>query len=354
MFYLLNYTYRFINLSLLGVILSTMTLSQAKAQELNWQSQPPLPDNEGFAGSFSGTSNGVLLVAGGSNFPEKRPWQGGTKVWYDKVYALKKSDSNWTIAGKLPCANGYGISITVDSGMIIIGGGDSKHNFSDVWLIKYTNNRLSFIQWPKLPQTLAQATGALNDRTIYVFGGINTPNATHSENNLYALNIDNISAGWRVLESCPGPGRILATSAACKNTFYIFGGARLLKDNDGKAKREWLVDAWSYKPNQGWFKLANLPRACVAAPTPAAFINNHILIMGGDDGSQVNLDPTKHKGFPRDILAYEPNTDKWSILGNVPFSLVTTPLTYWDGKIIITGGEQRPGVRSPAVWSASY
>ena len=238
--------------------------------------------------------------------------------------------------------------------MIIIGGGDLKHNFLEVWLVKYTDNKLTFTQWPKLPQPLAQAAGALNDRTIYVFGGINTPDSTHSENNLYALNIDNISAGWHILESCPGPGRILATAAAHEGTFYIFGGAQLLKDKDGKAKREWLIDAWSYKPNQGWLKLANLPRACVAAPTPAAYIDNHILIMGGDDGSQVNIDPTKHKGFRRDILAYDPSTDKWSTRGYLPFSLVTTPLTYWDGKIIIAGGEQRPGVRSPTVWSASH
>ena len=71
MLYLLDHIHRFINLSLLSVILGTMALPHAKAHGLNWQSHPQLPDNEGFAGSFSGTSNGVLLVAGGSNFPKK-------------------------------------------------------------------------------------------------------------------------------------------------------------------------------------------------------------------------------------------------------------------------------------------
>jgi hypothetical protein len=51
---------------------------------LKWASLPPLPDREGYAGSFAGVSDGVLLVAGGANFQDRRPWEGGTKVWYDR------------------------------------------------------------------------------------------------------------------------------------------------------------------------------------------------------------------------------------------------------------------------------
>ena len=43
---------------------------------------PPIPDGDGFAGSLAGVSNGGLLVAGGSNFPNGgRPWTGATKTW---------------------------------------------------------------------------------------------------------------------------------------------------------------------------------------------------------------------------------------------------------------------------------
>ena len=42
----------------------------------------PLPDEQGFAGAFSGVASdpgdpdgaGVLIVAGGANFPDGRPW----------------------------------------------------------------------------------------------------------------------------------------------------------------------------------------------------------------------------------------------------------------------------------------
>ena len=77
-----------------------------------------------------------------------------------------------------------------------------------------------------------------------------------------------------------------------------------------------------------------------------------LIVIGGDDGAQVSVAPTAHRGFPRDILAYNPTTNEWTRAGEVPFSLVTTTLAEWAGKIVIPGGEQKPGVRSTAVWAA--
>ena len=81
-------------------------------------------------------------------------------------------------------------------------------------------------------------------------------------------------------------------------------------------------------------------------------IAGRIMIFGGDDGSQVALTPTDHRGFPRDTLAYRVSDDTWSHGGEVPFSLVTTALTVWRGQIVVPGGEARPGVRSTRVWAA--
>jgi len=74
--------------------------SDAPAGE--WKRLPSLPDNEGFAGPLAGVSNGALIVAGGANFPDKKPWDGGKKVWYDTVFVLEKPNGEWKIAGKLP------------------------------------------------------------------------------------------------------------------------------------------------------------------------------------------------------------------------------------------------------------
>ncbi len=66
---------------------------------LKWMELPALPDAEGFAGMFSGTSHGVLMAAGGANFPEGRPWEGGQKTWHDTIYVLQKPDGRWKTAG---------------------------------------------------------------------------------------------------------------------------------------------------------------------------------------------------------------------------------------------------------------
>src|SRR4051812_42894769 len=80
----------------------------------DWQPLPSLPDREGFAGSYAGASGGALLVAGGANFPGKRPWEGGEKSWYDRTFVLEAGAKAWREAGKLPAAGGYGVSITLD------------------------------------------------------------------------------------------------------------------------------------------------------------------------------------------------------------------------------------------------
>ncbi|HLU88819.1 MAG TPA: hypothetical protein VKZ51_03230, partial [Cyclobacteriaceae bacterium] len=53
--------------------------------EIKWADMPAIPDKEGFAGMYAGVSNGVLIGAGGANFPDKKPWEGGEKVWYDHI-----------------------------------------------------------------------------------------------------------------------------------------------------------------------------------------------------------------------------------------------------------------------------
>ena len=74
---------------MLRTLLSLMSLTLAvSAADLKWSQLPSLPDARGFAGSFAGVSNGSLIVAGGTHFIDKMPWEGGTKLWYDTVFAL--------------------------------------------------------------------------------------------------------------------------------------------------------------------------------------------------------------------------------------------------------------------------
>lgn len=297
-------------------------------------------------------SRDALLVAGGANFPEKRPWEGGTKIWYDRIFVLEPNVEKWRDGGRLPSAGGYGLAVNATEGMVLVGGGDAKRNFAEVWLARWNGVTTTFTPWPRLPKAVAMGAGALVGRTLYVAGGVDRPDAAEALKTFFALDLDRLSAGWSELPPWPGPARILPVAGAAGDAFYLFSGARLFADTSGKTTREWLRDAYRFHPTEGWKRIADLPRVAVAAPSPAPAVGGHLLVLGGDDGTQVSVAPTAHRGFPRDILAYHPGSDTWSRSGEMPFSLVTTALTTWRGKIVVPGGEARPGVRSPLVWAA--
>jgi N-acetylneuraminic acid mutarotase len=320
---------------------------------LEWTQLPAIPDREGFAGSFAGTSGVALVVAGGANFPTLKPWEGGSKVWYDSVFVLDKPDGAWRPAGSLPRPSGYGVSVTFRDGIICAGGGDASRHHTNVFRLEIRGDTSKSINLASLPRALANTCGALLGDTLYVFGGSLSPSATDAEKSLFALDLAQRDARWRELEPCPGAGRILATAAAHEGALYIFSGAALKRGDDGKPAREWLRDAFRYTPGRGWQRLADLPRVAVAAPTPAPVIDGQILILGGDDGAQAAKKPTEHTGFRRDTLAYDPRADRWQTAAEMPFALVTTATALWRNQIVVPGGEIKPGVRSPQVWSAT-
>jgi N-acetylneuraminic acid mutarotase len=235
---------------------------------------------------------------------------------------------------------------------VLVGGGDAQRNFAEVWLARWGDDSVKFEAWPALPRPLAQAAGAVVGRTLFVAGGLNRPDSTQAQRVFYALDLDRRAAGWHSLDACPGTERFLAAAAAHDGAFYFIGGARLIANVQGKSQREWLRDVWRYRPGDGWKRLADLPRAAVAAPTPAPVVAGRVYVLGGDDGSQAAVTPTTHRGFPRDVLAYDPVSNHWSHVSEAPFSLVTTSATIWQGRLVVPGGEARPGVRSPAVWAA--
>ncbi len=320
----------------------------ATAADLKWSQLPPLPDERGFAGSFAGVSSGALIVAGGTHFIDKMPWEGGTKLWYDTVYALEQSDGPWRVVGKLPKPNGYGVSLTMKNGLVIVGGGNATEHFREVFWLE------DHVALPPLPKPCAFMSGCVLDDVIYIAGGIETPTATSAMNTFWSLHLKKLGAQWQELPPCPGKPRILSCMAAANGAVHLFSGASLKPGPDGKPEREWLNDAWAYKQDTGWQKLPNMPRVAVAAPNPAPVVDGKILIIGGDDGKNVNFEPkSKHPGFPRDVLVFDLKLQSWSTSGEVPFSLVTTNAVLWNNQIVIPGGEARPGVRSPQVWSTS-
>lgn len=337
------------------LVTAFLPASVMHAEELlNWSQLPPIPDAEGFASPFAGVVDDQLVVAGGANFPDAKPWEGGQKVWYDSVFVLSSPEGKWKDVGKLPRALAYGASITTEEGLICIGGSDATTHHAEVFRLELHDDTVAITDLPSLPSRCANLTGALLGRTVYVAGGIESADAIEALHNVWTLDLDHLDAGWKVIDPWPGPGRMLATSGVQDGSFFIVGGAGLRAGSDGKPERIWLQDGYRYTPGKGWRRIADTSQVSVAAPSPMPAIGaSTLLLIGGDDGAQVTVEPSDHRGFPKNVFAYHTVTDTWRPVGEIPIGLVTTSTVRWGDRIVIPGGERMPGTRSNQVWSGT-
>ncbi|MCY2970461.1 MAG: galactose oxidase, partial [Planctomycetota bacterium] len=204
-----------------------------------------------------------------------------------------------------------------------------------------------------LPKPCANMCGMKIGDMVYLAGGTNAPDSAKALHNFWCLNLNDVKAGWKVLEPWPGTGRMLSVCASDGENFYLFSGAALSLNAMGKVDRNYLSDAFVFNPKDGWKKLPPMPRPCVAAPSPAIFNKGGIQLFCGDDGKLVNFEPKQsHPGFPKSSLIYDSKSNSWA--KELPFHLsrATVPLTSWQGLNVLTSGEVRPGIRTPEIWSA--
>jgi len=373
-------------------------------------SLPPAPGDEiqpGVAGPFVGVHRGVLVVAGGANFPDAMPWDGGQKVWHAAGFVLDPrggGDLHWETGGPfaLPQPAAYGASVTTDHGIILIGGCDAEQCFRDVRLAAWDGSRLVYRPLPALPRPLAFMGAARVGNDLYVAGGQETMGQARATKAFLRLDLAPLEAWtpdgasplpadwqWEALAPWPGPPRILPVVAGqsdgATDCLYVFSG----RDVAPGRPTQLLTDGYTYDPSaERWTRLGDVapagepPRCLMGAPARASGAN-HILVFGGAGGERFleleGLDRAiaaataagdtakadaltkrkaailnNHRGFSRDVLAYHTITDTWTQVGRLPGPCpVTTTAVRWDGGIVVPSGEVRPGVRSDAVWKAT-
>ncbi len=335
--------------------------------QLKWEELPPIPDKEGFAGMFAGVSNDALICMGGSNFPDKMPWDGGVKRWYDHIYILEQGASSWKMADeKLPVPLAYGVSITYKNNIILVGGSDNMRHYSDVYKIAYQNGKIKIDTLLSLPFPLANMTGALVGDVLFIAGGNTTPDGIPG-NHFLGLNLleNQADQKWVALNSWPGPARIQPVSASLANEFFLFSGINVLSKTGAESERVILKDAYKFIPRFNgkklaggqWTKLSDMPRGVAAGASPAPTMgSDHILFPGGlDEITAKHTDPETYPGFLTDLQAYHIGSDRWLKFGNLPEgnTRVTVPVVKWDDKWVIPNGEMGPGRRSPNVFALS-
>lgn len=394
----MNSTCKFVTTGLLLILLmcAQQGLSQSYTKEkLEWSELPKLPSllgqsqQAGLAGAFSGAHRDALIIAGGANFPDTTPWEGGTKQWWDNIYILEKTtegDYQWHTHPqyRLPIPLAYGVAVSTEEGVLCIGGNNQNLVSNRVFLIQWNpeSKQVHVKEKPPMPHPLAMMAGAKVNNQVYIAGGQTTNEQAKATNTFLSLNLEDFS--WQTLPAWPGPPRIVPIAASqsdgSNNCFYLFSGRNAAPGQQTQI----LSDAYRYNPiEKRWKKLSDISleeNISVMAGTAIASGANHILVFGGDEGKLFQeleeLDReisrvedtlqaasfiqqkqdilTNHPGFSKRILAYHTVTDTWNSIGELPTgSQVTTNAVRWEGDIVIPSGEIRPGIRTPQIWQAN-
>ena len=345
---------------------------------LTWSNLATLPDEKGVAGAFAGVSGsdpegGVLVVAGGANFPGQPPWAGGTKAWHGAAYVLPAPDGAWRTAVSLPRPLGYGVGASYGGRVWCVGGGDAaEHVRSTValeWDAAADTLRVETDALPPLPQAMAFGSGVLVGSRLFIAGGQATPAATEGLGTFWSIDLAAPAADrrWQEHPGWPGPKRILPVLGTSQGRVFLVSGAELVPDRAAAASegttgkpvvsRRFLTDAYAFDIiKNAWRAIAPCPVPLVAAPSPAIPLEaSRLAFLPGDDGKlffkQKEL-AGNHPGFPRQMYVYDTRGNAWRAGGTVPGGVrpaVTTPTVAWRGGWIVPTGEVQPGLRSPQI-----
>lgn len=332
----------------------------------------------GYAGMLGGSHNGVLLAAGGANFPEGMPWEGGKKVWSNAIFIFE--NDQWRLSStKLPMPLGYAAYVSTNQGVLCIGGNNENQISDQVFLMAYNvvSAEVEITNYPNLPEPLAFSSAVLFEDAVYVIGG---NNAEGSTNSFYRLSLKD-ARNWEKLADFPGSPRALHTTAVqetqTNKMLFVIGGRHERVGQKSEALTTYLSydfknDTWA---DEGDLLINDNPRVLMGA-SAEVMGSMHVMVYGGSDallfddleniGLELATEPTEdvkqqlisrrndilnnHPGFSKDILAYNTITKQWFVYATLPTEIPVTALAFKNNNdFIIVSGEVSPGIRTNGV-----
>lgn len=338
-------------ISFLFIIFSLSAGAQTNNEWFQWKASRNMPPGVRLSGMIAGYSNGVLIIAGGSNFEANS----AIKKYHRQIYVCQQPDADsltWIEAGNLPYALADAAYVPYSNGIIFIGGNNEEKKFSTAgflyWDARSQTVKVSTTMVP-LPSPRSGLAATITGYQLFVAGGKNERN--EEVNDFWTLDLSNFSAAsnhsatWKQLPAWPGLPRfgasLLAQTDGEKTLLFLFGG---------KSGTQYLRDGYKYYSSakeQRWQPIRLMPRAAYfAAAVP--YGQSHILVLGGSDGHQADsaIALGDRYKMPSDILAYHTITDTWVKVGNLPEGVAGAGAFMNGPHLILVGGELRPRIRS--------
>lgn len=319
----------------------------------SWGDLPPHPSGIGVAGVLAGVHEGVLIAAGGANFPDAPPWEGGRKITHDPIFVLRAGEKNWRPAGNLSQPRAYAAVASLAEGVLAAGGENSATIFQDSLLLRCNGDEVAVERGPDLPEPLTSAMMAVLDGKVYLAGGYAPGPPRTTRGGFWCYDPARPLDGWRSLPGWPGPTRAQGVMAALGGAIYLISGLELQPATDGGPQARYLRDAYRYRPGRGWEILPDPPWSAIGAPSPApvTVAPARVFVLGGVDGRQAGQLPRDTR-LPADILYFDATANGWRLWPEPSrHPVVTAPAVQSGDEWIIVSGETMAGVRTPLVRS---
>ena len=321
--------------------------------------------DKGVSACYCGVINGYLYIAGGCNFPDKPVAEGGKKRFYKAIYAAKlnaESDRlEWKTVGRMPQPAAYGVSVTYENSLILVGGNNETGGLTTAIRLRPTATGMQQEALPSLPHALDNMAGAVVGHILYVVGGNCEGVATQK---VWSLDLRNTAKeGWKEEPSIPGIARVQPIAAALAGGLLgVWGG--FAPKTDSKAA-QLAMNGASYNAGCGTWTALPAPTDALGeevftgGATAIATPQKGVVVVGG-----VNKDVflAAINKLPEGYLLHEPEWYRfnnrvlcyrdgaWTQLFQHPsVARAGCALAYWDGWVYVVGGELKPGIRTPEI-----
>ncbi|MFA6633281.1 MAG: hypothetical protein WCU90_13350, partial [Kiritimatiellia bacterium] len=287
---------------LCAAVLSGGAVLSAEARvSLAWSdgfTLPPLAEGRshpGLARPFCGEHAGMVLLAGGANFPDTPLAEGGKKRYHATVYGLQRGQHAWREVGALTEPAGEGVSVATPRGIVCVGGAAgaagervSARAFLMTW--DAAAGRVGIAALPDFPYPVKMAAAAARGDCVYVAGGWRDRPA---ESDVWMLDLAEALPAWRALPALPVPREqpvaAIQNTSGQRTALFVMGGMAARETGLQTA----LDDGYAYDLAQGtagrWMPVAAArPRGTetvwpLIGASALASGDQHILFFGGSN-----------------------------------------------------------------------
>ena len=352
-----------VTLLLLIVSMTNMIYTMARTMpQVTFERVQGFPDGEegiatGVSACFAGAIGDTLVMAGGCNFPETPAAYGGKKRYYRGIYTAVidgKNQLDWRLAGWLPEAVAYGVSVPTRDGLICIGGCNDTGSMRSVWLIRLQGGKAVVSELPSLPHAMDNFTGAGKGSRMMVSDG----------EHLYQYDLEGESRSWTEVAQVGNSKLAQPVSAFVGDAFCLWGG---VTPKTAEQDATLQLGGWQYDG----------VKSALAGPVDehgdpiylggAAAVNlspTAVLAVGGVNKdvflSAVNHPQPDYMTHPAAWYRFNPyiclyEDGAWQVIGRSDVTArAGAALVRYEDRIYLIGGELKPGIRTAKIYSISF